>query len=295
MRINGLVRKSGVLSGVGHGVRGFCHGSTRYRVAARLATAAVVVGLAFAATPGHADPRSELAQARHDLAISEQVLARVTERIEVARVDPATGPEQQQRLDEYVTRVRELVTSNRERVRNLAQAVDTMPNAASASPGGRNPPVAATHAEEVAALESKLGGSLVEFDQLLLEEARRARTRRVDGGSGSPGGSGGGAVGANASQGSGAGSKTPGAAGSGDDGAAPQRSASTPGSPGGPIQGSDPGTTGATAAIPPDVGDGNDDDVVARQIRKAAESEPDAELRKKLWDEYRKYKQGTKG
>jgi len=30
------------------------------------------------------------------------------------------------------------------------------------------------------------------------------------------------------------------------------------------------------------VGDGNDDDIVARQIRKAAESETDPELRKKL-------------
>jgi hypothetical protein len=43
------------------------------------------------------------------------------------------------------------------------------------------------------------------------------------------------------------------------------------------------------------VGDGSDDDIVARQIRKAAESEPDPELRQKLWDEYRKYKQGTQG
>jgi hypothetical protein len=43
------------------------------------------------------------------------------------------------------------------------------------------------------------------------------------------------------------------------------------------------------------VGDGNDDDIVARQIRRAAETEADPELRKKLWDEYRKYKQGTSG
>ena len=32
------------------------------------------------------------------------------------------------------------------------------------------------------------------------------------------------------------------------------------------------------------------DDVVARQLREAAETEPDPELRAKLWDEYRKYK-----
>jgi hypothetical protein len=33
--------------------------------------------------------------------------------------------------------------------------------------------------------------------------------------------------------------------------------------------------------------------VVARQLREAAEKETDPELKKKLWEEYRKYKQGT--
>lgn len=36
--------------------------------------------------------------------------------------------------------------------------------------------------------------------------------------------------------------------------------------------------------------DGSDDDVVARQLREAAETEEDPELRKRLWEEYRKYK-----
>jgi hypothetical protein len=42
--------------------------------------------------------------------------------------------------------------------------------------------------------------------------------------------------------------------------------------------------------IPDDVGDGRDDDIVARQLREAAENEKDPELREKLWDEYRTYK-----
>ncbi|HNC69260.1 MAG TPA: hypothetical protein PKZ77_02120, partial [Pseudomonadales bacterium] len=45
----------------------------------------------------------------------------------------------------------------------------------------------------------------------------------------------------------------------------------------------------ATAPVPPDIPDGNADDVVARQIREAAMKEKDPELREKLWDEYRKY------
>ena len=43
---------------------------------------------------------------------------------------------------------------------------------------------------------------------------------------------------------------------------------------------------------PSDVGSGNDDDVVARQLREAAETEPDPVLREKLWAEYRAYKRG---
>ena len=45
--------------------------------------------------------------------------------------------------------------------------------------------------------------------------------------------------------------------------------------------------------IPPDIPDGSDDDVVARQIREAAMAETDPELREKLWEEYRKYKKGN--
>ena len=41
---------------------------------------------------------------------------------------------------------------------------------------------------------------------------------------------------------------------------------------------------------PPDVGDGRDDDIVARQLREAAQRETDPELRARLWDEYRAYK-----
>jgi hypothetical protein len=258
--------------------------------------ARTLLWLAILAIPAHADPRSELAQARHDLVISEQVLARVTERAEIARSDPATGPEQRQRLDEYVARVRDMVASNRERVRTLSQAADSAPGgAAPAMPGNSNAPLAATQAEEVAALETSLGVSLADFDQLLLEEARRARTRGASAGGGSPGASGGNAAGEGRSKGGGAGSKAPEGARSGSGSGTPPRSAGEPGSPGGRIEGGAPGSTGATAARPPDVGDGADDDVVARQIRSLAESESDPALREKLWDEYRRYKQGTKG
>lgn len=41
---------------------------------------------------------------------------------------------------------------------------------------------------------------------------------------------------------------------------------------------------------PKDIPDGRDDDVVARQLREAAERETDPALRERLWKEYRDYK-----
>ena len=45
--------------------------------------------------------------------------------------------------------------------------------------------------------------------------------------------------------------------------------------------------------VPADLPDGRDDDIVARQLREAAMKETDPELRERLWEEYRKYKQST--
>ena len=44
-----------------------------------------------------------------------------------------------------------------------------------------------------------------------------------------------------------------------------------------------------TFPAPEDIPSGRDDDVVARQLREAAMSEPDLQLREALWQEYRNY------
>ncbi len=49
---------------------------------------------------------------------------------------------------------------------------------------------------------------------------------------------------------------------------------------------------GAVGEVPDNIPDGSDDDVVARQLREAAEKETDPELKRKLWEEYRRYKAG---
>jgi hypothetical protein len=53
------------------------------------------------------------------------------------------------------------------------------------------------------------------------------------------------------------------------------------------------GASGAN--VPDDVGDGSDDDIIARQLREAAMKEEDPELREKLWQEYREYKKSISG
>ena len=51
-----------------------------------------------------------------------------------------------------------------------------------------------------------------------------------------------------------------------------------------------PAPVAGSARIPEDIADARDDDIIARQLREAAMSETDPELREKLWDEYRRYK-----
>ena len=50
---------------------------------------------------------------------------------------------------------------------------------------------------------------------------------------------------------------------------------------------------GGAGAVPADIPDGSDDDIVARQLREAAMKEKDPELRARLWEEYRQYKKGS--
>jgi hypothetical protein len=154
--------------------------------------------------------------------------------------------------------------------------------------GGKPPQGGASTGDEAAAaLEGELDSSSGEFDQRMREELQRlaaeaaAREGRTgSGGSGdSAGGAGEGTSGSAEESGGGGGSRT--GAEEGDETS-------------GAVGGSGPGATGSSE-IPPDVGDGSDDDIVARQLREAAMAEKDPELREKLWDEYRRYKASVSG
>ena len=157
-----------------------------------------------------------------------------------------------------------------------------------------------TPEEQVAALDEMLMAGLGEYDERLLREQERIKAATPNNNSGSGDGNGDGMGGEG---GDGEGDSENGAEGeagsqgqnSGGTAGDNSEAGSTGGQPqGGAVDGSDgSGDSGDDSDKPADIGDGSDDDVVARQLREAAEKETDPELKAKLWEEYRRYKKGT--
>ncbi len=139
--------------------------------------------------------------------------------------------------------------------------------------------------EQITVLDAELMTGLGEFDEMLLREQERVRAAAPMTDAAGGGGGGGGAGDAGAAEGT-EGAEGESGAESGGDG------------DGTPSYGHGAGRCaqrqGGGQGTPPDIPDGSDDDVVARQLREAAEKETDPELKKKLWEEYRKYKKGTR-
>lgn len=151
-----------------------------------------------------------------------------------------------------------------------------------------------TGSEKTADLEAELFSGMGDFDEMLLREQQRIKAAAPlgDAGDGGQGGAGGeGDGGSGSGSGSDSGSAGDEADGEDGDGQVADKSGghSTYGSGAGPGSTQPQGKSGA----PPERHDGSDDDVVARQLREAAEKEPDPVLKEKLWEEYRKYKEGT--
>ena len=196
--------------------------------------------------------------------------------------------------------------------------------------GSVQPGSVQTSEEQVAELESLLIDSLEQFDEKLLKEeerlaAKQPRDRETGYGySGSQGqGSGGGATGTGQTSGldsgssetagsertegqgqedtevdgSRSGGETGASAGTaGEKGSETAGAGADSGEGAGPTAGgSGAGQSGGSSSQPGNVElDTGNDDIVARQLREAAEKETDPELKKKLWEEYRKYKEGIR-
>ena len=155
-----------------------------------------------------------------------------------------------------------------------------------------------TTGEQVAALDGEFKESLEKFDGELLREQEILEKRREESAADRAGGSSG-SMGS--SGGYGGSESTSGSSSSGESGSEGSDAAAA--TEGGGAGSSKPQSAGggdsvgddSEGRVPSDVGDGSDDDIVARQLREAAMKEEDPELREKLWDEYRAYKSGNKG
>jgi hypothetical protein len=144
---------------------------------------------------------------------------------------------------------------------------------------------AKTTAEEMTDLDQLLAESLGAFDEMLLKEQERVASRqprqRESGGSGAAGSVGAGGEGRDEKSGN------MGAQNSGQRGAGRQHQgqSATSTSTGNARQTGNVNRSGKNTL-------NTDDDIVARQLREAAEKETDPELKERLWAEYRKYKTG---
>jgi hypothetical protein len=148
--------------------------------------------------------------------------------------------------------------------------------------------------EQLAVLDAELMGGLGDFDEMLLREQERVRAQTPRSDSAAAGGAGSGAGEAGGAEGSGEAGGSDGEAGGSGEGTEAfegegDGSTGMGGRAGSQSQGGSRGK-----GVPSDIPDGDEDDVVARQLREAAEKETSPELKAKLWEEYRNYKKGTR-
>lgn len=153
-----------------------------------------------------------------------------------------------------------------------------------------------TSQEKVATLEEEFTTALGEFDDMLLKEQEKVdshipRQREYGGGNQGQESTGGesrpGSQGDSGSLEQSSGSRS-GESESEQGGNSAERGASSEGAGQGRAENSQMESSREAKDLP------EDDDVVARQLREAAEQETDPEVKEKLWEEYRKYKEGTK-
>ena len=156
--------------------------------------------------------------------------------------------------------------------------LDSLPSSASGSSVGSIGQGGMTPAERAAVLDERLRRGYETFDGFILGERERAQNESNAAGPAAIGGDGAG------------GSSGVAAGGQRQPQTMEEATAATAGTVA--AMGSPPtqrGESQETFPPPEDIPSGRDDDVVARQLREAAMTEPDPDLREALWEEYRNY------
>ena len=298
--------------------------------------AAVLAGCLLAANvAAHGDsvPADDraLADARTELRVLKGTEARMREDYETLRARGRLSAAEMDDFQAYLARLGRMVEEQRLTVarleaRHAGAALEPASSASNHLPEDFDR--GQTDDERVASLDSRLGASLSDFDDMLLREQQELaeKARATETGSSSSATGRGGSQGSEDSGGEGAASEAeegqPGVPPEGSAGGEAETSEQSTGEEGGDQSGQqgaeqsteqpagegaegedkvasasgveDTDSRSGRSSVPHDIPDGKDDDIVARQLREAAEKEQDPELREKLWDEYRKYKKRSR-
>jgi hypothetical protein len=255
--------------------------------------------------------KSRLQLARENLRISEATEARIASELEKLKNSGTASPEVLRDYEAYLARAREMVAENRKMVKEMEVAYAKLApprqpasSSTTAKEGNITDPRIPDEEEldEKASLEREFNDSLAAFDEMLLEKwdeilatsAKKMRDlseevgetaehsgQEAEGEETSPGG------GASEAQ-EGTEETGEGEMRSGKETEAQEAAAESGESE---SKGEDKGRT--LTQKQRRTYDGHDDDIVARQLREAAERETDPELKEKLWKEYEEYKKGS--
>jgi hypothetical protein len=251
--------------------------------------------------------KSRLQVARENLRISEATEARIALELEKLKNSGTTSPETLKEYESYLARAHTMVEENRKIVKEMEAAYARLApprqpatSSARAEEGDMTDPKIPEEQqqEELASLEREFNASLAAFDEMLLEEwdeilamsAKKMRDLSEEVGE-KEGQYGQEAEGGETSSGEGMSGAQEGTEDTGEgemrsqEGTEAQETAAERGKS--ESKGEDKGQT-MTQKRP--TYDGHDDDIVARQLREAAEKETDPELKAKLWKEYEDYK-----
>ena len=261
--------------------------------------------------------RRMLDHARENLRISQVTEKRIASELERLKQSSNASPQVIQDYEIYLQRVQAMVAENRKIVRDMEAAYaryatsETQEISASSDEveSMLNPQIPEQQeVDELAALDRELNESLSEFDEMLLKEldliqaksagkmqdlaeeaaaaAKRLREKGID---------------VESSTDESAESEAKETAEESQSEAEKESTdpqdeqASKAGEENGQVAKSDSSRQGAegTPRKQDRHGSGEDDDIVARQLREAAENETDPELKEKLWKEYEEYKKNT--
>jgi len=260
----------------------------------------------------------QLEQARSDLATSKATEARIASELNALKQSGKANPDDLKNYETYLSRVQEMVAEQQKMVEEMEKAL-TAHRSAEKTGGGSQaiPPSGAPSAAmapekesgELGSLDRTLSDSLSEFDQMLLKEMDEIRAKSESrmstlaqeaasaAGKIGEGGETGTASGdASAKEGGG----EEGAGSGGEQGSRESGRGESGGSYGnvptteGPVAGGSSGSSTVSGQGGRPSGSDQDDDIVARQLREAAEKETDPELKKKLWKEYEDYKKASR-